>query len=350
MTGNASAIVVQLAGVPEAALSARGRAVLQTLVDHVSRYPRTPVRVFDVPVAGRKRRIRLKLEGESPWHSVKGRTAIGLLASLTGRMTTDSTVVESTSGNLGVALAGLCRANGVRFIAVVDDRLPSVMRRRIAEQGADVVVADHATAQGDRLAARMQRVDAIAADPRILWPNQYDNPANPLTHELWTGPEFLEQVPQAQAIFVGASTGGTLAGCLRAARACGRPTKVVGVDVEGSRVFGGPAGERVLTGIGASRVSSHVNPAMCDAVETVIGWDSVRQCRRWKGATGLGLGGSSGAVLAAAMRHLSGHDDLTDVACLCPDLGDNYADTIYHDRWVADHFADAWTSEREPGV
>ena len=329
-------------------LDAKGREVLQVLADQVRRYPRTSVRNFDVRVTGRKRKIRLKLEGESPWHSVKGRTAIGLLASLTGRMTSDSAVIESTSGNLGVALAGLCRAAGVRFIAVVDDRLPSIMRRRMTEQGADLVVADHATAQGDRLAARMRRVATIAADPCVLWPNQYDNPANPLTHELWTGPEFLEQVPQAQAIFVGASTGGTLAGCVRAARASGRPIKVVGVDVEGSRVFGGPAGDRVLTGIGASRVSSHVNSAMCDAVESVIGWDSVQQCRRWKGATGIELGGSSGAVLAAAIRHLNRHDDLTDVACLCPDLGDNYADTIYHDRWIAEHFADAWTREREP--
>jgi cysteine synthase A len=75
---------------------------------------------------------------------------------------------------------------------------------------------------------------------------------------------------------------------------------------------------------------------MCDAVEMATGWSGVTQCRKWKEAVGLGLGGSSGAVLAAALRHLATHDELTDIACLCPDLDDNYIDTIYSDRWVTD--------------
>ena len=330
-------IIADFVQPPARTLSARAGNVLQVLRAQVAVYPRTPVQVVDVPVEGRLRRIRLKLEGGSPFGAVKGRTSIGLLASLAGRIAEDTRLVESTSGNLGVAVAALCQRLDIPFTAVVDDRLPVVMARAMRSSGADLIVVNHRRADGDRLAARIRTVwNMTAADSRWLSPNQYDNPANPRIHEIWTGPEFLWQVPTAQAIFVGASTGGTLAGCARATRATGRDVKVVGVDVEGSRVFGGAAGPRFLTGIGASRISPHVNREMCDEVEMVSSWAAVVQCRDWKRTTGVGLGGSSGAVLAAALRHLAVHPDLTDIACLCPDLGDNYTNTIYNDRWVAE--------------
>jgi cysteine synthase len=315
--------------------SARAGEVLDLLAERIASYPVTPIVTFDVQVEGRRRRIQLKLEGESPWRSIKGRTAIGLIASVAWRVTERSRLIESTSGNLGVALAALSRELGLAFTAVVDDLLPTQMRQRIHADGALLLPADGNFAGGDRLASRIRTVSRIcAADPNVIWTNQYENAANPLIHEVWTGPELLTQVPDVQAIFVGVSTGGTLGGLARATRTAGRDVKVVGTDVEGSRVFGGRAGPRVLTGIGASKPSKHLDASMCDAVEVMSSWDGIVQCRDWKQVTGLCLGGSSGVVLAAALRHLAAHPDLTTVACVCPDLGDNYTETIYNDEWV----------------
>ena len=188
---------------------------------------------------------------------------------------------------------------------------------------------------GDVLGSRIRTAGRLCArDPNAVWTNQYANVANPMIHEIWTGPELLAQLPSMDALFIGASTGGTLRGISRAARNAGRNTKVIGIDVVGSRVFGGEPGPRLVTGIGASRPSRHLNATDCDAVAIVPSWDAVMQCRQWKDLTGLALGGSSGAVLAATLNSLASNPRLIEVACLCPDFGENYLDTIYDDRWV----------------
>jgi N-(2-amino-2-carboxyethyl)-L-glutamate synthase len=316
--------------------SANTRKVVDVLAETVASYPKTPVASFDVIVAGRRRRIHLKLEGLSPWGSIKGRTAVGLLASVAPLVTDRSRLIESTSGNLGVAMAGLCRKLALPFTAVVDDRLPVRMDRRMRELGAELLAVD-ATRDGedDLLASRLRLVSKVCAlDDNAIWTNQYENPANPLIHAVWTGPELLAQLPQVQAIVVAASTGGTLAGLARATRFNNPNIMVVGADVVGSRVFGGQSGRRVLTGVGAGRPSQHLQNVICDAVEIVPSWHGVARCREWHDKTGLSLGGSSGVVLAAAFRCLAARPELTTVACLCPDLGDNYAETIYDDGWV----------------
>jgi cysteine synthase A len=312
----------------------RADQILSMLADQVADYPATPVVDFGIKVTGKTRRIHLKLEGESPWRSIKGRTAISLMASIAPGVTESSHLVESTSGNLGVALAELARDLRLRFTAVTDDRLPDAMSRRMLKAGAELVLADRNLASGDRLLSRLKTVEQLCnADSASIWPNQYENPMNPLIHEIWTGPELLAQVPDVDAAFIAVSTGGTLAGVSRAVRAARRGIKIVGVDVEGSRALGGPDGSRILTGIGASRPSAFLDKSAYDAVETVSSWSGVQQCREWRRMTGLSLGGSSGVLLAAALRHLEQHPEITRVVCLCPDLGDNYVDTIYNDEW-----------------
>jgi cysteine synthase A len=331
----ADEILDQLAQPDRTRVSDRTAKGFDLLAERIVDYPVTPVACYELQVAGRNRLIGFKLEGESPWRSIKGRTAIGLLASVLGRTTDRSTLIESTSGNLGVALSALAGDLDLPFIAVVDDRLPSAMERRMRLAGADLLPADPGPDGMDGLSRRLRTVARLrAADPDALWPDQYGNPVNPLVHRIWTGPELLAQAPQAQALFIGASTGGTLAGVSRAARAARADLKIVGVDVEGSRALGGPHGGRLLSGIGSSRVSEYCDQSTCDAVEVVSSRSGIVHCRAWQRATGLGLGGSGGAVLAAALRHLAAHPELTSVLCLCPDLGENYADTIYDDAWV----------------
>lgn len=316
--------------------SNRARQVIEMLAQKVANYAVTPMVTFEVMVGGRRRRVHLKLEGESPWGSIKGRTAIGLVASVAPLLTEQSRLVESTSGNLGVAMAGLTQEMGIPFTAVTDERLPARMNQLIRSNGADLITVDLNDRNVDPLTARIRTAAQLSmADQNVIWTNQYENPANPAIHELWTGPELLRQAPTTEAIVVGASTGGTLAGLARAARSAAPGVKVVGADVEGSRVFGGPSGSRILTGIGASIPSHHLVGVYCDAVQVIPSWHGIVQCRQWLLSTGLPLGGSSGIVLAAAVRCFKADPDLTTVTCVCPDLGENYTKTIYNNEWVS---------------
>lgn len=315
--------------------SAQGRQLVNRLDAMVAGYPRTPMVVLQVEIAGRARTIRLKLEGESPWGSIKGRTAIGLLCSVAHRIGERSHLVESTSGNLGVALAELARDTELRFTAVVDERLPNAHSRRLAQLSADLITADPEPGVS-HLQRRLNTVARlVGTNPDWIWLNQYDNPANPRVHEVWTAPELHQQVPGMQAIFVAASTGGTLAGVAGYLRRAAPRTTIVGVDVQGSSVFGGAPGPRILTGIGASRQSRHLVPQSFDATEIVSCWEGIGCCRALAEAVGLRLGGSSGAVLTACLRYLWRRPEITDVVCVCPDLGTNYGDSIYDDGWIA---------------
>ncbi|HST49751.1 cysteine synthase family protein [Jatrophihabitans sp.] len=315
-------------------IAAGGAGLVGELCRLAAAYPVTPLERVDVEVAGRRRAVWLKLEGNSPWGSIKGRTAIGLLASVAEVYQPGSRLVESSSGNLGVALAALARACGAQLTVVVDERLPAALRHRMTGLGADLVGADQAPGVSD-LQRRLDTIQRLLrAHPDWIWLDQYDNPANPRTHQLWTAPELLTQLPDFQAAFVGVSTGGTLAGMAACLHRAAPATRIVGVDVEGSTAFGGTAGRRILTGIGASRVSTHLLTTTLDAVCLVNSWTAIGCCRAFAEATGYVLGGSSGAVLAACLQEMAADEELVEAVCLCPDLGLTYRDTIYNDQWI----------------
>lgn len=315
-------------------ISAGSAGLISELRRLAAAYPVTPLECFSIEIAGRQRSVWLKLEGRSPWGSIKGRTAVGLLSSIAEVYQPGSRLVESSSGNLGVALAALARACGAELTVVVDERLPTALHRRMADCATDIVLADPAPGVSD-LQRRLDTIQRLlSVHPDWIWLDQYDNPANPRTHEMWTGPELLKQLPDFQAAFVGVSTGGTLAGMAACLHSIAPATRLVGVDVEGSTAFGGPAGRRILTGIGASRVSTHLRATTLDAVRLVHSWTAIGCCRAFADATGYALGGSSGAALAACLQEMAADEELTEAVCLCPDLGLSYRDTIYNDQWI----------------
>ncbi|MFB6907263.1 cysteine synthase family protein [Streptomyces bacillaris] len=311
------------------------------VLDHVARamadYPVTPVRTIRTEIAGIPRILTLKLEGCSPWHSIKGRTALSLIRSVAGELSVPgATVVESTSGNLGLALSAICRDLGLRFVAVVDHRQSPVIQQAIEANGGEldwVKTPDDATTH---LQDRLTRVRELQRDlPHAVWPNQYENDANWRIHESWTAPEFDAQADgAAQALFAGVSTGGTLAGLSRHFRRTRPGVRIVAVDVQGSTVFGGVPRPRVLTGIGAGRRSAFLDDTSVDEVLRVDERQAVACCHTLRHDTGIAVGGSSGAVLAGCLEYLYRHPEVRHVLCLCPDLGEHYGPTVYHPAWL----------------
>jgi 2,3-diaminopropionate biosynthesis protein SbnA len=299
------------------------------------------MRAVDFVIGGVARGVHLKLEGHNPGGSIKDRTALSLIESLgrRGALRPGAIVIDSTSGNLGVALAMIARARGYEFVAVVDPKTTDENLAKMRAMGAQIDLVGQRDENGGYLLSRLARVrELCASSDAFVWTDQYSNPANPAAHLRSTGPEIYRDMDgRLDALFVAVSTGGTLAGVGRYFKAVSPRTRVVGVDARGSVVFGGQAAPRLLTGIGSSRCSSFLTPDLFDEHRLVGDEAAFAFCRALDAATGIKVGGSSGAVLAGCAEYLAEHEEARRVACICADRGENYASSIFDDAWLSAH-------------
>ena len=279
----------------------------------------------------------LKCEGFNFAGSIKLKSAAEMVKSAErARMLTPrSILVESSSGNLGVALSMIAASKGYRFLCVTDSRCNLSTRLLMEALGSQVHVITEPDANGGFLGARIEYVRALcASDDRHVWLNQYTNQGNWKAHYRTTAPAIARQFPQLDVLFVGAGTTGTLMGCARYFREWHRPVLVVAVDSVGSVTFGGAAGRRMIPGLGTSVRPPLLEEPYVDDVVRVEEADTIRACRRLA-RRGFLFGGSTGTVVSGAMDWLLRHDasGLTAVA-IAPDLGERYLDTIYQTNWV----------------
>ncbi|MFH9354575.1 2,3-diaminopropionate biosynthesis protein SbnA [Kitasatospora sp. NPDC017646] len=283
----------------------------------------------------------LKLEGLNPAGSIKLKTAREMVSTAlaAGELRSGGHLIESTSGNLGVALATICAAEGIRLTVVTDPNANSRSVQCIRALGADVVIVTERDANGGFLQTRIDDIKRrLLADPELVWLNQYSNAANAQAHRRTTAREITDEFGAPDWLFVGVGSSGTLMGCLDHFRTIGAATRIVAVDAAGSVTFGGPAGPRTIPGLGASRRPEIFRDAGDFEKCVVAEADTVRVCREVARRYGLLLGGSTGTALAAltAMRHRIA--PRSRVVVVSPDLGERYLDTIYDDDWVALHF------------
>ncbi|MFF5531496.1 pyridoxal-phosphate dependent enzyme [Streptomyces cinerochromogenes] len=298
----------------------------------------TPVVRLGLEVAGTPRELWLKLEGYNPYGSIKGRTALALWRDVADRLERGAGLVESTSGNLGLALAALAAAHRVPFTAVVDPRTSAALLHDIRALGARVVTVDTPDGAGGYLLNRLARVRALLREqPGLVWTDQYHNPANPAAHATGTAPELHWQTcRRPMSVLVAVSTGGTLAGFRRYAAESGAGWELVGVDAAGSAALGGAVGPRLLSGLGSSRRSAFLPDGHRPTVY-VTPAEAVTVCLWLRDRTGIAVGASAGALVAAALRLFRTDPRRTGAACLCPDGADRYLDTVYSPAWRQAH-------------
>lgn len=305
----------------------------------VAQIGNTPIRQIRLLIGGKSRNVYLKLEGANPGGSIKDRTALSLLRSLekTGQLSTGVRLVESSSGNLAIGLAMLARDSGYRFTAVVDPKVTAETMRRLHDLGAETTMVETPDETGGYLLTRLARIrEMLAEDPGLLWTNQYSNAANPEAHYLGTAPEIYRQMGhRVDAVFVAISTGGTLAGIGRYFREASPDTRIIAVDAIGSEALGGPPSVRKLTGMGSSRRSEFVTPGHYDELIYVGDREAFSFCWAVDAATGMKVGGSSGACLAACARYLQSHRKAERAVCICADRGEHYASSIFSNSWLA---------------
>ena len=279
----------------------------------------------------------LKCEGFNFAGSIKLKAATEMVeaAARDGVLTPGSILVESSSGNLGVALSVIAASQGYQFLCVTDSRCNLSTRLLMEALGTQVHVITEPDATGGFLAARIAFVRALcASDDRYVWLNQYTNPGNWKAHYRTTAPAIARQFPELDVLFVGAGTTGTLMGCARYFREWHRPVRVVAIDTVGSVVFGGPPGRRMIPGLGASIRPPLLDESYVDEVIHVEEADSIRACHRLA-RRGFLFGGSTGTVVSGAMRWLDRHDtDGVTAVAIAPDLGERYLDTVYQTNWL----------------
>ena len=294
------------------------------------------------PVVGHS--LFLKVEGLNFAGSVKLKAASGMVAAAEreGRLRPGSVIVESSSGNLGVALSMIAASKGYGFLCVTDPRCNLQTRLLMEALGAEVhVVTEVADPARGLLGARMDHVRArCAADPRYVWLNQYENQHNWQAHYRQTAPAIDRQFPQLDVLFVGAGTTGTLMGCARWFREHRPSVRIVAVDPAGSVSFGGPASPRMIPGLGMAVRPPLLDESYVDEVVVEEEVDTVRACHRMA-RRGFLFGGSTGTVVSGAMSWLreNGSETMTAVA-LAPDLGERYLDTIYQTNWLRDLYGE----------
>ncbi len=293
----------------------------------------------------------LKCEGFNFAGSIKLKTAIEMVetAERDGVLTPESVIVESSSGNLGVALSVIAASKGYRFLCVTDSRCNLATRLMMEALGSQVHVIATQNARGF-LGARLDYVRALCdSDDRYVWLSQYTNPSNWKAHYRRTAPEIARGFPRLDVLFVGAGTTGTLMGCARYFQEWHRPVRIVAIDSVGSVSFGGPPGRRMIPGLGMSVRPPLLDEAYVDEVIHVEEVNTIRACRRLA-RRGFLFGGSTGTVVSGAMGWLDQHDtrDLTAVA-IAADLGERYLDTLYQTNWLqALYGEDVFDSEEPP--
>jgi cysteine synthase A len=283
------------------------------------------------------RSLYLKCEGFNFAGSVKLKAAAAMVeaAEQEGRLKAGSIIVESSSGNLGVALSMIAASKGYSFLCVTDSRCNASARRTMEALGSRVHMVSVPHPETGLLGARIELVRRLcASDERYVWLNQYENHANWRAHYRGTAPAVAAAFPQLDVLFVGAGTCGTLMGCAHYFHEWHRPVRVVAVDSVGSVAFGGVPGPRMIPGVGTSVRPPLLDEAYLDDAVVVDELATIRACRQLA-RSGFLFGGSTGTVLSGAVEWLDRHDahELTAVA-IAPDLGDRYLDTIYRDTWV----------------
>jgi cysteine synthase len=261
-------------------------------------------------------RILAKLEMANPTGSVKDRVAKYLIEDLEerGLLTSDSIILEPTSGNTGIALAMIGRRKGYRVALVMPDNVTNERRQMAALFGAEVIDSPGRLGSNGAIALAKH---LVGKDPRFVMPYQYGNEANPRAHYETTGPEVLADCPEIDAFVAGLGTSGTLMGVARYLNEHKPGVRIVAAEpLPGETVQG-------LRSLDEGFVPEILDPDLLSAKYLVSNRDAVAALRDLVFREGIFGGPSCGAVLVAAAREARRMTSGTIVALL-PDGGWKY--------------------------
>ncbi|WP_194777005.1 2,3-diaminopropionate biosynthesis protein SbnA [Pararhodonellum marinum] len=280
-----------------------------------------------------------KMEMLNPAGSIKDRTSQFIIEESIhlGLINSETLIVESTSGNMGVGLAQICLYWGLKLKLIVDPYINKQTLQLLKAYGAEVEIIKVQDDSGSYLNGRIARVkEILETHPNAFWTRQYENPLNPLTHHL-TIKEIVSQLEsEPDYILVATSTCGTLMGFSDYAFQYLEKTKIIPVDSAGSIIFGGEPSKRLIPGFGASKAAHFLDESHLEMPQIIEEWESIVGCKKLLAREAILAGGSTGA-LVAAVEKMELEPDQSAVIIIC-DRGERYLDTIYSDDWIISNY------------
>lgn len=276
-----------------------------------------------------------KIEGANPFGSMKDRAALYVIDQLLNQNKIDlgTEIVESSSGNFGIALSAICKIYGLTFTCVTDPMISPMNRTLLELYGANIIFADQPDENGSYLSSRLKIIKQMEENAHNFhWINQYNNQLMIQAYENTLAEEIIKAKPEISNIVVPVSTCGCIAGISRRLKSFNPQIKVIAVDIEGSRIFGHSDYIRHIPGIGLPYAPQNLQFAQIDEIVAVSELECVVECHKLI-HLGIIAGGSSGASAAAVRKLVDENKLLGLTVAIFPDRGDRYADTIYNDDW-----------------
>jgi len=268
-----------------------------------------------------------KLEFFNPMSSVKDRIGLAMIEAgiKTGKISSNTTIVEPTSGNTGIALAFVARVRNLKLILTMPETMSVERQQLLRHLGATLVLTPGPKGMKGAIAEAKNIVETTAG---AFMPDQFSNPANPEIHRQTTGPEIWEATQGKIDIFVaGVGTGGTITGVSEVLKQKNPALLSVAVEPADSPVIsGGPPGPHKIQGIGAGFIPANLNTAIIDQIVQVESADAFEGAKQLAKDHGLLCGISSGAAFHAAKQVAKKNPEKTIVFIVC-DTGERYIST-----------------------
>lgn len=278
-------------------------------------------------------RVALKLEFFNPLGCVKERIALSMVeaAEASGELNPGGTIVEPTSGNTGIGLAGVAAVKGYRVILTMPESMSLERRKLLTFLGAELIL----TPAGDGMKGAIDKARELAAAiPGAFLPLQFSNPANPRAHREGTAEEIWRDTEGGVDILVaGVGTGGTITGLASALKGKNRAITAVAVEPAGSPVLsGGAPGKHGIQGIGAGFIPENYDPSVVDRIIQIDDAAALESARSLARREGILTGISGGAAAAAAARLAAEPENRGRlIVAILPDTGERYLSTPLFD-------------------
>jgi cysteine synthase A len=283
--------------------------------------------------AGLGAEILAKLEFFNPISSVKDRIGVAMIEALEreGRIGPDTTLIEPTSGNTGIALAFAAAAKGLKLILTMPESMSVERRKMLALLGARLELTD----PGLGMNGAIERARQLNAEiPDSVIPQQFENPANPEIHLATTAEEIWADTGGRLDVFVSSvGTGGTITGVGRMLRERAPGCRIVAVEPEDSPVLsGGQPGPHKIQGIGAGFVPRILDCGLIDEVLTVANETAFEHARLLARLEGIPGGISSGAAIAVALEIAERQGmEAARIVVILPSFAERYLSTPLFD-------------------
>lgn len=273
--------------------------------------------------------IFVKVESFNPLSSVKDRIGLALIedGEKNGLIKKDTTIIEPTSGNTGIALAFVCASKGYKLILTMPESMSIERRRLLKALGAEIEL----TESSKGMIGAIEKANELKNSIKNSYiPGQFTNPVNPFIHKTTTAVEIWNDIDGKIDCFVaGVGTGGTITGVGEFLKEKNKEIKIIAVEPKESAVISGQkSGSHKIQGIGAGFIPAILNASIIDEFITVDSNDAGETTRQLALKEGILVGISSGANLWATMQIAKRLENKgKNIVTVLPDTGERYLST-----------------------